>query len=174
METIPSYTKGEILALVQNEFEQWEQLLNGLSESELTTPIQEDDWTIQDIVAHLYAWQQLSIARLEAGLHECTPDYPAWFNAEAEENARLVNEGTYATYHARPWAEVYGLWRDGFLRFIALGEAISEARLLDAERYDWLDGYSLAAVMHFSYEHHHIDHLEPLIRLLKGSSTGST
>jgi hypothetical protein len=58
-------------------------------------------------------------------------------------------------------------WRDGFLRFLELGEMIAEKDLLDPEKYPWMKGYSLFVVLQGSYEHHHIDHLEPLLAWLR-------
>jgi ATP-dependent RNA helicase SUPV3L1/SUV3 len=42
-------------------------LLASLSESQITTPNLPANLSVKDVVAHLWAWQQLSIARLEAG-----------------------------------------------------------------------------------------------------------
>jgi hypothetical protein len=57
---------------------------------------------------------------------------------------------------------VHQVWRDGFLRLLELAAAIPEQDLLDTKKYPWLKGYALFDVLKGSYEHHHIDHLEPL------------
>jgi len=58
--------------------------------------------------------------------------------------------------------EIHQNWRDGFLRFLELGEPISEKDLLDGDRYPWLKGYSLACILVASYDHHQ-EHLERLL-----------
>ena len=63
--------------------------------------------------------------------------------------------------HEKPWSEVYQNWRSGFLRFVGLGNQISERDLLDGDRYPWLKGYSLAFILLASYDHHQ-EHLEKL------------
>jgi hypothetical protein len=37
---------------------------------------------------------------------------------------------------------------------------------MDIEKYPWLKGFALFDVLQGSYEHHHIDHLEPLLAWL--------
>jgi len=70
--------KQQILAALREEFERWEALLAGLSEAQITAPQLDDGWSIKDVIAHLRAWQQRSIARVEAALSDREPDYPDW------------------------------------------------------------------------------------------------
>jgi len=52
-------------------------------------------------------------------------------------------------------------WREGFLRFLALGARISEKDLLDSGKYAWQEGYPLACTLLASYDHHQ-EHLDKL------------
>lgn len=65
--------KGHILAALREQSERWEELLVSLSEEQITAPRFDLDWSIKDVVAHLWAWQQISIARMEAGAHDRAP-----------------------------------------------------------------------------------------------------
>jgi len=164
--------KEGILITLQEEFNRWEALLASLSEEHITAPQLPDNWSIKDVVAHLRAWQQRSIARLEAALLNRPPEYPTWpaqFDPEAEGQPHDLNAWLYATYRDQPWPSVHRDWSKGFLRFLELGEAIPEKDLLDAGRYTWLEGYALFAVLHGSYEHHreHAEYLEPVIARLR-------
>ena len=47
-----------------------------------------------------------------------------------------------------------------------IGRAIPEKDLLDPKRYPWMSGQPLLEVLQSSYEHHHVDHLQPLLALL--------
>jgi hypothetical protein len=164
--------KEGILITLQEEFNRWEALLASLSEEHITAPQLPDNWSIKDVVAHLRAWQQRSIARLEAALLNRPPEYPTWpaqFDPEAEGQPHDLNAWLYATYRDQPWPSVHRDWSEGFLRFLELGEAIPEKDLLDAGRYTWLEGYALFAVLQGSYEHHreHAEYLEPVIARLR-------
>lgn len=160
--------KHNILSALREEFDHWEALLASLSESQITAPQLDENWSIKDVIAHLRAWQQRSIARLEAALYQHAPNYPAWpaqFDPEVEDQPHDLNAWLYAQDRDRPWSRVHEEWREGFLRFLELGAAIPERDLLDAGKYLWLEGYALADVLQGSYEHHreHAEYLEPVI-----------
>jgi len=160
--------KDHILAALREQCNSWEELLAGLSEEEITAPHFGFDWSIKDVMAHLWAWQQISIARMEGGALDREPELPKWIVNSVEdweENADKVNAVTFESQHNKPWAEIYQNWRDGFRRFLELGDQISERNLLDGDRYPWLKGYSLAFILVASYEHHQ-EHLEKLLAWL--------
>jgi hypothetical protein len=161
--------KEHILAALREQFNQWEKLLASLSEEQITTPQFDFDWSIKDMMAHLWAWQQISIARMEAAGQDREPEFPKWIvniGEDWEENSDRVNALTYETNHEKPWSEIHRIWREGFLRFLELGDKISEKDLLDSGRYPWLRGYSLAFILVASYDHHQ-EHLEKLLEWLK-------
>ena len=156
--------KGHILAALREHFESWNDLLARMSEEQITAPRFDLNWSIKDVMAHLWAWQQISIARLSGGVHDQEPIYPAWIVSieNWEDQADEVNSRTFAGQHDRPWSEIYQNWRSGFLRFLELGDKIPERDLLDGSRYWWLQGHSLAAILMASYDHHQ-EHLEKLV-----------
>ena len=156
--------KNQILSMLKEELQRWEALLAGMSEEYITNPQLPSGLSIKDVIVHLWAWQQRSIAKLEAGLQDREPDYPHWpedLEPEAED-VDEVNAWIYNTYHDKPWPAVYHDWKAGFQRLIELGQAIPEKDLFDEDKYAWLEGYSLADVLLGSYEHHHDEHLETL------------
>ncbi len=59
--------QDHILAALREQFNRWQELLAGLSDEQITAPHFDDDWSIKDVMAHLWAWQQISIARVQAG-----------------------------------------------------------------------------------------------------------
>jgi hypothetical protein len=164
--------KHQILTTLRAEFTRWEDLLASLSEAQITAPLLPDNWSIKDVIAHLRAWQQRSVARMEAALLNQEPQFPTWpaqFDPEEEGQPHGLNAWLYATYRDQPWSSVHRDWREGFLRFLELGEAIPEKDLLDAGRYPWLEGYPLAFILQASCEHHqeHEDYLEPLLARIR-------
>jgi hypothetical protein len=160
--------KDHILAALREQFKSWEVLLAKLSEEEITTPHFDFDWSIKDVMAHLWAWQQISIARMKSGLQDREPEFPKWI-AEAienwEEDADRFNALTFERNHEKSWPEIYQDWKNGFLRFLELGNKISERDLLDGDKYPWLKGYSLAFILVASYDHHQ-EHFEKLLAWL--------
>ena len=160
--------KEHILAALREQFNRWEELLMSLSGEQITAPRFDDNWSIQDVIAHLWAWQQISIARMEAAGRNQEPEFPRWLaelDEDWEENASQTNAWIYETYHQKPWPEVYQNWREGFLQFLELGEPIAEKELLDGDRYPWLKGYPLAFILVASHDHHQ-EHLEQVLASL--------
>lgn len=161
--------KEHILAALMEQFASWEELLASLSEEQITAPLFDFGWSIKDVMAHLWAWQQISIARMEAGELDREPEFPKLIlnvGEGWEEDADRVNALTFETNHEKPWSEIYQNWKNGFLRFVELGDNISERDLLDGDRYPWLKGYSLAFILVASYDHHQ-EHLENLTNWLR-------
>jgi hypothetical protein len=164
--------KQQVLTTLRAGFDRWEALLASLSEPQISAPLLTDGWSIKDVIAHLRAWQQRSIARLEAALLDREPEFPAWpaqFEPETEGQPHDLNAWLYAACRDQPWSSVHHDWRAGFLRLLELGAAIPEADLLDTEKYPWLEGYSLAFILQASYEHHleHEEFLEPQLARLR-------
>ncbi|HEX8992084.1 MAG TPA: ClbS/DfsB family four-helix bundle protein, partial [Anaerolineales bacterium] len=134
-------TKQEMLSALQEEFERWEQLLGGLREDEIAARDMPSGLSIKDVVAHLMAWQRLSITRLRAARDNADPTYelgPAGLDPDAEENLERINSWIHETYADEPWPAVYKLWKDGFQAFLDLGRAIPDDVLLQPARFAWL------------------------------------
>lgn len=161
--------KEHILDALREQLERWQELLANLPEEQITVPNFDLSWSIKDVMAHLWAWQQISIARMKAGILDREPEYPHWIVSTGEnweDNADQVNALTFETNHERPWSEVYQNWRSGFLQLLELGKRVSERELLNGDRYPWLNGHSLASILVASYDHHQ-EHLEKLTEWLQ-------
>ena len=149
--------KEHIIAALREQFDSWEELLGGKSEEQITTPNFDFNWSIKDVLAHLWGWQQISIARLEAGRHDQEPEFPKWvaeLGKDWEENSDHTNAWIYENNHEKPWTEIHQNWRKGFLRLLEVGNEISQINLLATGLYPWLGGYSLAFILVASYDHH--------------------
>lgn len=142
---------------LREELQVWDELLSKMSHEQLTVPLLSDGQSIKDILGHLHAWQQLSIARLEAARLQSEPDMPAWLHGQDPDKDELTDEYNariQAVFRDQSWAQVYTAWRDGYRRFLELADMIPDSDLLDETKYSWLKGYNLLAVLEGSCEHH--------------------
>lgn len=161
--------KEHILTALREQFNRWEELLASMSDEQITAPLLPSNWSSKDEIAHLRAWQQRSIARLEAALFNREPVFSKWIagsDPDSEGNTDQTNAWIFETYREQPWSEVHQNWREGFLRLLESGEGIPEKDLLDASRYPWLEGHPLAFILVASYDHHQ-EHFEKLIAWLR-------
>jgi hypothetical protein len=160
--------KTQVIAMLRDEFNRWEAILSAMSEAQITDPKLPEGWSVKDVIAHLWAWQQRSIARMVAALRDREPEFPRWasnLDPEMEGQPHQLNAWLYETNKNKSWSQVYGDWKAGFLHLLELAQAFSEKDLLDPEKYAWLDGYTLAYILRASYEHHgeHRGWLLPLL-----------
>lgn len=150
--------KRELIVSLRDILARWEALLISISEEEIVARRFSKGWSIKDMIVHLMAWQKISVARLEAALFEKDPLLPAWLDGNdpfyAEAHTDVFNAQIYELHHRDPWQIVCQAWKEGFQRFLDLAEVLDERNLQDPERYPWLDGYALSAVLNGSYEHH--------------------
>jgi hypothetical protein len=139
------------------ELNEWKKLVSGLSEDQICTPLHPSSLSVKDEVAHLYAWQQISIARAEAVLSKKDPAYPKWpegLDPDSDDDLDKINAWIYTTFREQTWSTVYQNWRSGFLHFLEVGEAVPETDMLTFELFPWMAGFSFSQVLIGSYNHH--------------------
>ena len=156
--------KSHILAALREQLEAWEATLARLGEAAIVARAVPSDWSIKDELAHLWAWQQRTLARVEAARLDREPEFPAWPfdpNDESEEGTERINTWIHETNRDLPWSSVHQNWRDCFLRVLDAAERITERDLLDSGRYAWLNGHAIAVFLLGTYDHHQ-EHFEKL------------
>jgi hypothetical protein len=156
--------KTQLIGALRGEFDRWEELLSGFSDDQITAPPLSGTWSVKDVIAHLRAWQQVSIARMEAALNGGEPEFPDWLEGghpESEEDREAYNARIYQAYRDLPWTQVHRLWRDNFQRFLDLSGQVPEDDLLQPGKFAWLGEYPLGAVLSGSQGHHR-EHREVL------------
>ena len=161
--------KSHILAALKEQIDRWEELLDRMNSDQISVLLLPSIWSTKDVLSHLRAWQQRSIARLEAALSDREPVFPKWLpelDPDSESSTDQINAWIYETNRDEPWLAVHQNWRGGFLQFIELGERISERDLLDESRFSWMEVRPLALVLVSSYDHHQ-EHLDQLHAWLK-------
>ena len=105
----------------------------------------------------MWAWQQGSVARMQAALQDSQPAYPDWWLAngpDPEEDLDRTNAWIYQANRDKPWESVYSLWQDQFQRYIELTGSLAEKNLLTTGRYTWMGTYAIADSCLGSIEHH--------------------
>lgn len=160
-----SSVKGTVDSL-RIEFKLWQDLL-AKDEKMAADYLQSgSNWTLKDILAHLTSWQEVSLARLIAARLNGTPDYPAWFpgsDPETEEDLNRINAAIYQMYEHNSLAEIKKEWEHRFSGLILVCQFLPEEDFLEPDRFAWLKGYPLLAVLEGTLEHHR-EHRDTLVR----------
>jgi hypothetical protein len=168
-------SKAQILSKLTEIFTHWQVLLPTLSDGQIHAPLIPSTWTVKDVVAHMWAWQQGSVARAEAALLQQDPHSPGWWEANSpdpEEDVDRTNAWIYQANRDKPWSNVYSDWQGQFARYIELLKKIPENDLLERGRFAWMRGYALADSCLGSYEHHQ-EHFDTLQSWLNEHEAGS-
>jgi len=161
--------KEQFLTQLKEEFSRWEELLSNLSEEQIIArqlPSGLFDQGRDRPFTRLAAAFSGQVGSWVAQKGTRVPKMGVEIDEASDESPDRINAWIHATYLDESWPVVYRYWREGFLRFLELGEAIPEKDLLEPGRYPWMQGEPLSLVLQASYEHHHIEHLEPLLEWL--------
>jgi hypothetical protein len=161
--------KTEIINQLSGIYAMWKELIAGLSEAQIRQPLLPSTWTVKDVVAHLWSWQQASVSRAEAALEDRAPHYPGWWEAcgpDPNEDVDRTNDYLYNASHDKAWSMVYADWENQYQRYLELLKRIPENDLLEEGKYDWMGTYSLSASAIGSLDHH-LEHYEALTAWLK-------
>jgi hypothetical protein len=136
-------TKEQLLTAMQSEHAALEAALAGLTPEEMTTVSRATRWAIQDVLAHLFEWEQMCLGWYQTGLRGQQPVLPApgfnWAQLPA------LNKQIYAKHHARPLAEILKQFRASYRQMLKTVQGLSEADLFTPGRYAWTNKNALAA-----------------------------
>lgn len=155
-----------ILAAMEEQLNDWQKLLDPISSRRVELPLTPSLWSIKDTLAHLWAWQQRSLIRIQAANQGKEPIFQEWgHGSDAEEDLQANNDWIYQNYHGLSFNEVQLGWRKNYEQFIALGSGFDEMSFLDGDTYPWLGGFSLADVYLGSYGHH-LEHYKSITNWL--------
>jgi hypothetical protein len=160
--------KEKILSDLDEIFTVWQALLSSLSEEQVLQPLLPSAWTVKDVIAHLWSWQQASVARAEAALQGQEPGYPEWWKVcgpDPNEDVDQTNAYLYKANRDKPWSKVYSDWKTQFQQYLDLTRQIPDSDLLEIGKYLWMGSFALAASATGSWEHHQ-EHYESLIAWL--------
>jgi hypothetical protein len=161
--------KLHILEKLTEIFNRWQELLTDLSEEQILEPLMPSTWTVKDVIAHLWSWQQASLARAEAALQNTRPTYPRWWEIngpDPDEDVGRTNAWLYEASKDKPWSMVYTDWKVQFEHYLELTQKIPEKDLLEPGRYAWMGDYPLVASPLGALDHH-LEHYDTLTAWLQ-------
>jgi hypothetical protein len=165
--------KSQWLAALRDQFRQWNELIAGLSAEQIIA-VPPGDYSVKESVAHNWAWEQLTLARLEAALEDRELRFSLWPEPhEAGDDDELqdrINANIQLMTYDRSWERIYVDWQQTFQRVIALVEQLPEDKLMQEGRYAFMGGHQLMGQIMTTCDHHG-EHLRDLKTHLSSSPT---
>jgi hypothetical protein len=145
--------KAQLLATSEKEYTALEKLIAPLTPGQMTRPPAAGEWSVKDVLAHLYEWQQMFFRWYEAGLHGEKPAVPAegykWSQLPA------LNQHIYETYRDLPLEEALRLFRSSHRKTMELIAKLSEEDLLTPGRWPWMNQNPLIAYLNANTGSHY-------------------
>jgi len=148
--------KSELLNWLQEEYQEWQTLLDRIGPARMEQPGVNGEWSMKDLVAHLYyGWQPRLIASIQAaqrGEPEPSPPWPAHLQTDDEINAWI-----YETNQGRSVREVLDESHQLFQQLLAVIEDLPvDVRIEPEWHLVWLGDKRFPAGEFF--DHFHDDH----------------
>jgi hypothetical protein len=119
--------KAELLERTRREYAALEDAIGGLTEAQLTAPL-DGDWSIKDMLAHLAAWQQI-LLRFHIGRQPFSEAAPHIAVDYQTSDVDTINAALFQRDRALPLADVLDTFRRSHQQTLATIEAMSEADL---------------------------------------------
>jgi hypothetical protein len=144
-------SKADLLRDLDEEYRQWEQLLNQIGEERMEQPGVAGHWSVKDIVAHITSWRRRTVQRFQAvatGEKLPPPPWPSELNPDDAINAWL-----YERERGKSVRQVLDDSRLVFQQLRAAIAAVPEDTLADPSQFPWLEGEPLTARNLFGHFH---------------------
>jgi len=137
------HTKELLLTESQKEHDKLDEYLSSLSQEQIIEPGIVADWSVKDVLAHLYEWEQMVLRWLAAGQRGEKPQVPSegykWNQIPA------LNEKIWLKYKDYTHTEVLSMFKESYFETMDTIENLSEEILFTRALYPWMNKNHLAA-----------------------------
>jgi hypothetical protein len=153
--------KSEFLSWLQEEYRQWEVLLERIDPTHMDQVGVNSQWSFKDLVAHMTGWNRRLVANIQTTVHhepEPPPPWPGHLQTDDE-----INTWIYETYRERSAQQVLDESQQVFQHlFTVVKDLPADAKVETVHQGDreyylvWLDDQRIQPGEFF--DHFHDDH----------------
>jgi hypothetical protein len=152
------HAKRDAIERVRQDQSEWRRLVEEVGRDRMDEPGPMGEWTFRDLVSHLNAWRDRTVARLEAAVRGEPPPATPW-PADLDDDD-LINNWIHERDAGRSADELLAAYDRSFDRVAAALDALPESKLTDPQALAWTEGTALADVEFGS--HLHDEHLSSI------------
>jgi hypothetical protein len=146
-------TKKELIDASQKEHDELDRYLQTLTPEQFLEPDIVGVWTVKDVIAHLYEWEQMVLSWWAAGQAGKTPHVPAegykWSQLPA------LNEMIRQKHESKSTDQVLELYHHSYQQIMNTIESIPEETLFTSGLYPWMNKNTLASYFISSTSSHY-------------------
>lgn len=136
-------TKVDLLAAATDEFERLWTAVESVSPDDLVSPGACDEWSVKDLLAHLYAWHEMALRWEREGAAGERPAIPADGYTFAETPA--LNAAIHERHRDDAWDDVVAKLRASHERVLRVIDTYGDEDLFTKRRYPWTKSTSVGA-----------------------------
>lgn len=149
-------TKEELVAEIEDEWNQLTDLLDSLEAAEMEAPVLKNGWSVKDTLAHVMSWEQNLVEWVGELLAGRDPERPF----SGDDWIDRVNDQVYNEHRQVPLAEVEGAFHHSHEEVMEMVEGLAPEVLLEPERFPWLQGAPLWRMVAANTNWHYREHRE--------------
>lgn len=151
--------KQELLHRIRERHAEMEELLASLSPAQMTAPVLDDGWSVQDSLAHLAAWQDRMlgwIGNYQRG--EAIVRWAPGFEIDGDNSEQQMNRYNaflFEQHRERELTDVLDDFRETFMNVVATIESLSDREIFDENYFPARNGSPLLdLIIGDTYEHY--------------------
>jgi hypothetical protein len=152
--------KHELLEKIQQSHQDLVRVLASMSDDEKVAPILQDGWSVKDSLAHIVAWERMTMDWLTRSLQgeHVRRFVPGFIYNTPEEQGpvmQALNQRLYEENKLRRLDDVMRDFRATHSEILAFTEKMNESDIFDADRFAWREGSpALDMIAGNTYEHY--------------------
>jgi hypothetical protein len=163
-------SKAELLAKIQQAWDDLHRYLNTLTEAQQTQPADPAGWTVKDHVIHLAVWEDGTNALLrgESRREQMGVDEATWLTQEYDK----INDVIYQTHHAKPLSEVMQTLNDVHKQMLEKLESMSDEDIVRPHSFYQKGSTNerpIIAWISGSTHEHYAEHLPWIVAIIAGN-----
>jgi hypothetical protein len=147
--------KQELIDRIEQAHSDWQSLLTEVGESHMEEPGVTGDWSVKDIIAHIAAWEQRVLDRVESEAKGTPLEMSDW-------DLDKMNERFYERSRDRSLADVLDEASAVHARFMDFVRSLSEDELFKGGRYKWTEGEPFYHWVEGNSYGHYEEHAGPI------------
>ncbi|WP_141727905.1 ClbS/DfsB family four-helix bundle protein [Thermogemmatispora onikobensis] len=164
--------KAQLLRAMQRCSHEWNTLLATLRSEELLLPGVAGTWSVKDVLGHLSAWMELTLANIAAAREGQAP--VLIFETMSEEELEALNQRLYHQKRVQTLEEAQANFHATWHRLYEETAALDDNLLIETERLSHWQGKSLGELIYGEACEHMTDHTNALRSWIAARRGGST
>ena len=158
-------SKTKVLELIHREHEALLAVLELLTEAQLVESGVENGWSVKDILAHITAWEQKMVQWIEASLSGDVSKLSVPYGM-TDDDVNQLNQQFYLANQNKPLPAVQATFAASFQQSLKMVETLTEADLLNPDRFEWREGRPLWYLVAANTWEHYQEHRQSITNWL--------